>query len=98
MTDIVERLRRESNASYPHCSAEVMSDAADEIERLRNNEAATLKTIETIQIIRQAGEAENEKLRAVVEAAKNLLAKYPPRGTPAYEHLEQALAALDSEE
>ena len=75
---------------------------ADEIERLTKNEQATLKTIETIQVIRMADEAEIERLSAEVQSAfeagwsmyadNGLQPRVPDQMKHAYKHWKSTLS------
>lgn len=76
MTDIVKRLRRRPWSGHAICQ-----EAADEIERLQRRLSLAETTIKCFEADRIEFEAEIERLRAALEAARALLqyhkADYP---------------------
>ena len=84
MGDLIERLRADEWAS----NATLRREAADEIERLRED-------LGVVDAWRNKVIAENAKLQAVVDAVKHLLAGGDKE---ALYYLEQALAVLEDDD
>jgi regulator of replication initiation timing len=76
MTDIVERLRAEIEGAQ-HPIDKVMAEAADEIERLRNEHIELRgRMADCIRVDNENLRAENERLRKQLDETDRLLRLY----------------------
>ena len=101
MSDLIERLRRcskawaahgyEPDALVTHEAADLLEANAAEIDDLRGSLDEWRADLKSLK-------AENEKLRAVYEAAKNLVASEYCNDRNEQPALEQAIAAVEQSE